>query len=83
MTNKQLKAAVKWLGLTAKWDGEAEEWTIRIPGLPEADYFTNDKRDALGTAVDIYMRLEGLPVSDRIAKAGYFYGKALEAAGVK
>lgn len=78
MTAKELKRAVRYLGLSATFDGD--EWRVRIPGNHAADYFTACKIDALGTAVDMYMRREGIPESDRLAKAGYFYGKALEAA---
>lgn len=81
MTNKQLKAACKYLGFRLYViEGEYE---VAVPGCPNASYFTNDRRDALGTAVEMYMHFEGIPQSDRLAKGGYFFGKALEAAGVK
>ena len=76
MTSKELKKAVRYLGLVASFDGD--EWRVRIPGNDRADYFTSCRMDALGTAVGMYMRREGIPESDRLAKAGYFYGKALE-----
>ena len=48
ITDREVFDAIRKLGLqVAKNKGE---WRIRIPGKPEADYFTDDGIDALGTA---------------------------------
>ena len=31
------------------WNAETEEFIVKLIGAPKADYFTNDKDDALGT----------------------------------
>lgn len=32
------------------FDSDVQEYIVKIKGKPEADYFTNDKSDALSTA---------------------------------
>jgi len=49
MTQKQLFAQVRALGLLIT-KNEDSEYCIRIPGQPRADYFTEDREDALHTA---------------------------------
>lgn len=47
-TDKRAFDYIRALGLKVlKNNGE---WRIRIPGKPEADYFTNDRTDAVLTA---------------------------------
>lgn len=48
MTLKQATDTVRSLGLSlSKRDGE---YRVRIPGNPDADYFTDDMEDAVSTA---------------------------------
>jgi hypothetical protein len=55
MTLSKAKAIVAEYGLRlVKCDGE---YVIRVPGNPNADYFTSDLDDALGTARMIWHEL--------------------------
>lgn len=47
-TVKETATIIRSLGLTVARDGR--EWRVRIPGAPEADYFTDDNEDAIATA---------------------------------
>lgn len=50
MTLRQAIDAVRACGLQLKWDRDLGEYTVRIPGRPAADYFTDDREDAVATA---------------------------------
>lgn len=51
MTKKEVKAAIKAAGATAKWDAELGEWRVNVPGGSERTaYYTPDDDDAIGTA---------------------------------
>jgi hypothetical protein len=52
MTIRQTLAAIKALpNVTARYSAEYREFTVRLIGRPEADYFTDDRTDALQTAI--------------------------------
>ena len=55
MTIKQTLQTIKALSpsLRPSYNSEYKEYRIRIAGHPQADYFTNDSQDAIGTAMDL------------------------------
>lgn len=51
MTIQAVVREIKALpGMTAKYTPEYQEFRVRLVGKPEADYYTCDRDDALGTA---------------------------------
>lgn len=46
-------------GLTLVFNKEDHEYTVKVKGNPDADYFTNDLKDALLTARSIYKQIKG------------------------
>lgn len=50
ITRAQVLKESTILGMEADWNSELQEWTIKVPGSPEAQwYYTNDNHDALLT----------------------------------
>lgn len=50
INRQEARQMVASLGLRLVYDVEYMEWQVKVPGKPEATYFTNDLQDALGTA---------------------------------
>jgi len=50
ITLKQAQALVRSLGLRLKYSAEYAEYTVVVPHNRAADYFTNDRADAVATA---------------------------------
>ncbi len=38
---------------TVYWDAEWQEYIVKLKGNPNADYYTDDKADAYGTAKEM------------------------------
>jgi hypothetical protein len=49
-TIKDAKAHVKSLGLRLIWSSDWNEFRVIVPGNNAATYYTDDIRDAIGTA---------------------------------
>lgn len=56
LTLRQAQAEVRAMGLRLISNPEYNEFVVRIPGKPEADYFTDDLKDAVDTARAIAAR---------------------------
>jgi len=67
LTLRQAQAEVRSMGLRLISNPEFNEYIVRIPGRPQADYFTDDLQDAVDTARAMAARkAKGLPNPKRV-----------------